>query len=176
MTLPRTAAEVLSEHVVFQIESIDRMLLHLYQPRLQYAPGVVNFFKHRGYQYASSALMKPITDLFVANVHDYVDAHELDLVHFRKGERKDDIAKQYLAAAAAAAGCRAEELAEQVLFVGRAQEKTWVWRTQGRRDAITGKSYAWLVKDTALVNHFYFYAIDEDFGPFFIKFCSYFPY
>ena len=26
------------------------------------------------------------------------------------------------------------------------------------------------------VNHYYFYCVDEDFGPFFLKFCSYFPY
>ena len=26
------------------------------------------------------------------------------------------------------------------------------------------------------VNHFYFYCVDADFGPFFLKFCSYFPY
>ena len=27
-----------------------------------------------------------------------------------------------------------------------------------------------------MVNQFYFYCIDEDFGPFFLKFCTYFPY
>ena len=27
-----------------------------------------------------------------------------------------------------------------------------------------------------MVNHFYFYCVDDDFGPFFVKFCSYFPY
>ena len=27
-----------------------------------------------------------------------------------------------------------------------------------------------------MVNHYYFYCVDEDFGPFFLKFCSYFPY
>ena len=27
-----------------------------------------------------------------------------------------------------------------------------------------------------MVNHYYFYGVDEDFGPFFLKFCSYFPY
>jgi len=27
-----------------------------------------------------------------------------------------------------------------------------------------------------MVNHFYFYCVDSDFGPFFLKFCSYFPY
>jgi len=50
-----------------------------------------------------------------------------------------------------------------------------VMRTERRYDARTGASYAWLVKASALVNHFYFYCFDDDFGPFFIKFCSYFP-
>ena len=27
-----------------------------------------------------------------------------------------------------------------------------------------------------MVNHYYIYALDRDFGPFFLKFCSYFPY
>ena len=30
MTLPRTVADVLSEHVVFEVECIDRMYLQLY--------------------------------------------------------------------------------------------------------------------------------------------------
>ena len=39
MTLPRTVADVLSDHVVFEIESIDRLYLNVYQPRLQYGGG-----------------------------------------------------------------------------------------------------------------------------------------
>ena len=35
--------------------------------------------------------------------------------------------------------------AEGVLYVGRAQEKATVWRTQ-RRYSADGSSYAWLVK------------------------------
>ena len=27
-----------------------------------------------------------------------------------------------------------------------------------------------------MVNHYYFYCVDREFGPFFLKFCSYFPY
>jgi len=175
MTLPRTVAEVLSDHVIFEIESIDRMLLHVYQPRLQYAPGVSNFFvKHRGHKFAGSVLMKQITDVFLANLHHWITANDVELVHFRKGERKDDIAHHHLARAQVAAGDGL--VPEQVLFVGRAQEKTWVWRTQKRRNAVTGTSYAWLVKDSAMVNHFYVYVVDDEFGPLFIKFCSYFPY
>ena len=32
------------------------------------------------------------------------------------------------------------------------------------------------MKTTGVVNHFYVYAVDAEFGPFFLKFCSYFPY
>jgi hypothetical protein len=64
---------------------------------------------------------------------------------------------------------------EGVLFVGRAQEKTSLFRTEKRRDA-EGNAYPWIVKTTGVVNHFYVYAVDDDFGPFFLKFCSYFPY
>ena len=32
MSLPRRVADVLNEHVVFELESIDRLYLNLYQP------------------------------------------------------------------------------------------------------------------------------------------------
>jgi hypothetical protein len=168
MTLPRTTADVLSEHVVFEVESVDRMYLNVYQPKLQYGGGVSAFFVgHRGHKYASSVLMAPITEAFVANIHHFINARGLDLLSFGKGEDKDAIAHRYLAEFPGTDG---------VLFVGRAQEKAWVFRTQKRRNPVTGKEYLWLVRATLQVNYFYFYCVDEDFGPFFIKFCSYFPY
>lgn len=168
MTLPRSVADVLDQHVSFEIESIDRMYLNVYQPRLQYPKGAAAFFHyHRGHTFASSALMAPMTRSFVAAVHDFVGAHGLDLVSFAKGQRKDDLTQSYLAE---------HDGSEAVLYVGRAQEKASVMRTERRYDPCTGASYAWLVKASALVNHFYFYCFDDDFGPFFIKFCSYFPY
>ena len=48
-------------------------------------------------------------------------------------------------------------------------------RTERREDPVRGP-YPWLVSSTAMVNHYYVYAVDDDFGPFFVKFCSYFPY
>lgn len=61
MTIPRSAADVLADHVTLEVECIDRMYLNVYQPRLQYEQGVVGFFRnHRGHQFASSALMDPI--------------------------------------------------------------------------------------------------------------------
>jgi hypothetical protein len=63
-----------------------------------------------------------------------------------------------------------------VLFVGRAQERTRVFRTEKRRNPHTGATYPWIVSATGVVNHFYVYAVDVEFGPFFVKFSSYFPY
>jgi DNA-binding PadR family transcriptional regulator len=65
---------------------------------------------------------------------------------------------------------------EGLLFVGRAQEKARVIRTAKRRNPTAGTPYPWLVRSTAMVNHFYFYGVDRDFGPFFLKFGTYFPY
>jgi hypothetical protein len=166
MTLPRTAADVLADHVVFELESIDRMYLNLYQPRLQHGAGAAAFFTgHRGHKYASTALMDPMTRAFVADIHHFIGAGGLDLVHFGK-ERKDDVTQRYLAEFTGAEG---------VLYAGRSLEKAAVWRTQRRR-ASDGTPYAYLVKSLALVNHFYFYCVDAEFGPFFVKFCTYFPY
>jgi hypothetical protein len=39
MTLPRTVADVLSGHVTFEVECIDRMYLNVWQPRLAYGGG-----------------------------------------------------------------------------------------------------------------------------------------
>jgi hypothetical protein len=62
MSIPRTVAEVLREHVTLEVEGIDRMYLNVYVPALQRAGGVASFFRfHLGHRFASSALMDPIT-------------------------------------------------------------------------------------------------------------------
>jgi hypothetical protein len=171
MTVARSVADVLTRHVSFELECIDRMYLNVYQPRLQHETGVVWFFRgHRGATFASSALMDPISKSFVGAIDRFSTAGGIPRVDFAKGQRKDDVAREYLAAFEAAGR------SEGVLFVGRAQEKTAVFRTEKRHNPVTGASYPWIVRSTGVVNHFYFYCVDADFGPFFLKFCSYFPY
>jgi hypothetical protein len=53
---------------------------------------------------------------------------------------------------------------EGVLYVG--QERARVMRTERRRSWFTGGTYLWIVESTAMVNHYYFYFIDEDFWRF----------
>jgi len=120
-----------------------------------------------GVTFASSVLLEPISRAFVAGIHRFAADEGVPLVDFAKGQRKDDVAREFLGRF---------EGREGVLFVGRAQERTAVFRTQKRRNPPTGATYPWIVRSSAMVNHFYVYAVDEDFGPFFIKFCGYFPY
>ena len=51
-----------------------------------------------------------------------------------------------------------------------------MFRTSRRRNPVTGATYPWLVPSTAVVNQYYFYYADEEFGPVCVKFSSYFPY
>ena len=168
MSIPQSVSEILDHHVTFQLECIDRMYLNVYVPMLQCESGVAKFFRfHRGHQFASSALMDPITKAFVASMGQFSKEHQIPMVPFQKGQRKDDVMKAHLARF---------EKPEGVVFIGKAQEKTPVFRTEKRRNPDTGHTYPWIVRSSAMVNHFYCYCVDREFGPFFLKFCSYFPY
>src|SRR5437764_3636192 len=166
--LAQTVADILGHHVKLAVEGIDRMYLNVFVPRLQHEMGIVGFFReHRGQPLPSAALMQPMSRGFVAKLESFAAQREIPLVQFRKGQRKDDVMKEHL---------RKFGKDEGVVFVGKAQEKTPVFRTEKRRNPKTGLAYPWIVRSTAMVNHYYVYAVDRDFGPFFLKFCSYFPF
>ena len=168
MSVPRNIAEIIQHHVTFELECIDRMYLNVYVPALQCESGVAGFFRrHRGYPFASSALMDPMTKSFVAATEQFAKDHQVPLIPFHKGQRKDDVMKEQM---------RHFHKAEGVVFIGKAQEKAPVFRTERRRNPETGQRYPWIVRSTAMVNQYYWYCLDRDFGPFFLKFCSYFPY
>ena len=160
MSLPLTAAEVLKEHVTLELQSIDRMYLNLYVPDLQRELGVVSFFRyHRQNKFASSALMSPMTRDFVAAIESYARTHDVPIRSFASGERKEDIALEQR-------GHFGES--EGAYLIGKAQEKARVFRTE-RRHSDNGSAYPWIVRSTAMVNQYYFYCLDDDFGPFFLK-------
>ena len=93
MSIARSVAEILGEHVTLELEGIDRMYLNVYVPRLQREAGVASFFRfHRGHRFASSVLMDPISHAFVESIEGFAREHKVEVVTFRKGERKDDVA------------------------------------------------------------------------------------
>jgi hypothetical protein len=166
--IAQSVAAIVSRHVKLTVEGIDRMYLNVFVPALQYEQGIVRFFReHRGQPLPSAALMSPMTRGFVAKLEDFTVRYGIPLVHFSKGERKDAVMAEHL---------RRFMGEEGVVFIGKAQENTPVFRTERRRSPTTGQPYPWIVRRSAMVNNYYIYAVDRDFGPFFLKFCSYFPF
>jgi hypothetical protein len=111
--------------------------------------------------------MEPISKALIRALEAFAAQEGVPLLTFAPRQRKDALMAEHLARFTAPEG---------VVFIGKAQEKTRVFRTEKRKNPTTGQRYPWIVRDTAMVNHYYVYCVDRDFGPFFLKFCSYFPY
>ena len=111
--------------------------------------------------------MAPMSRDFVAAIERFVERVGVELVKFGRRERKEERMREHL---------RRWPGGEGVLFVGKAQEKARVVRSERRTHEPSGSHYVQLVHATAMVNHYYVYLVDDDFGPMFVKFCSYFPY
>jgi hypothetical protein len=167
MSVTLSVQDILDQHIVLETEGIDRLYLNGYIPKLQIPEGVVGFFRrHRGEAFASSVLMDPMTRRFVDSIEQLALAEDIPLIIFAKGERKDDVAAEIR---------KGFTRNEGVYFIGKSQERATIYRTEKRRHP-SGVSYPWIVQTTGFVNHYYVYIVDRDFGPLFIKFCSYFPF
>src|ERR1700682_2313360 len=94
----KNVAEILRDHVTFELEAIDRMYLNAYVPSLQTGAGFVYFVKTQlGARVPSTMMVAPMSERFVEALERFVATQKIDLVTFTKGQRKDDVARQYLA-------------------------------------------------------------------------------
>jgi hypothetical protein len=147
--IAQNVADIVSRHVKLTVEGIDRMYLNVFVPGLQYEQGIVRFFReHRGQPLPSAALMNP-------NLRG--DTGKLcvaagDSACAVPGLRKDAVMTEHL---------RHFAREEGVVFVGKAQENTPVFRTERRRSPTTGRPYPWIVRRSAMVNNYYIYAVDR---------------
>ena len=147
MSIARSVADVLRDHVVLELEAIDRMYLNVYVPHLQTVGAVVGYLHvHHGQRFASTSAVVPMTEAFIRKIEQFVADEGVDLVAFEKNQRKDNATREYL---------RDFRKTEGVLYVGKAQEKARVMRTERRRNHRTGATYPWIVRSTAMVNHLY---------------------
>ena len=81
MNLPRSVSEVLRDHVTLENESIDRMYLNVYVPRLQSVKGVVWYLRgHRRQRFASTATVVPMTEAFVKEIERFARRNKLEVV------------------------------------------------------------------------------------------------
>jgi hypothetical protein len=150
-----------------ELECIDRMYLNAYVPQLTSEAGIAAFCRgYLGHRFASTKQAVEMTKRFVRSIEALIQREGLESVRFPKGQRKDQVLQ---------AKRRRFSSDEGVIFVGVAQEKVRVPRTTRKR-LESGGTIPWIIYSTARVNVYYFYCRDRDFGPFFLKFGSYFPY
>ena len=167
MKITHSLAELQREHVVLELECIDRMYLNAYGPQLTSEAGIAAFCRgYLGHRFASTKQAVQMTQTFVRSIEAFIQRAGLELVRFQKGQRKDQVLQARLSRFPKDEG---------VIFVGIAQEKVRGPRTTRKR-LESGGTIPWIIYSTARVNVYYFYCRDRDFGPFFLKFCSYFPY
>src|SRR3954447_21047210 len=96
MSVARSVADVLRDHVVLELEAIDRMYLNVYVPHLQTVGAVVGYLRgHRGQRFASTAAVVPMSEAFVRNIEQFVADERVDLVSFDKRQRKNDVTQKY---------------------------------------------------------------------------------
>jgi hypothetical protein len=159
--------EIIRDHVSLSITCVDRLYVNGYLPALQ-TPGQLCYFlkEHLGNPIPSPALLGPLHDTFVAAVDDFAARHDIPVVQFERGQRKDDIAAKHRA--------KFDE-PEGVVFIGVAQEKMRSFKAKKGRGPKGGVRFDFS-RQPVFVNHYYFYLQDRDWGPAFLKVGTYLPY
>jgi hypothetical protein len=161
-----TVNDVLDGHVVLDLECLDRIYLNAYVPNLQVGGQVVTFLtQHLGQPIPSPALFDQIGRRFRAAVERYAAANQIPVVRFGKDDRKAEVMRPYLEQASRPG----------VVAIGIAQEYQSVFSGWKRETDRPGAVCYGFGKADRRVSCYYFYLVDDQFGPGFIKLCSYFP-
>ena len=169
MVKPVTVNDVLDGQVALDLECLDRIYLNAYVPNLQVGGQVVSFLTaHLGYPIPSPAIINKIGTAFRSAVGRFADDEHIPVVRFTKADRKIDRMRPYIAA-------QAKTGRSGVAAIGVAQEFASAFNGTKRIGA-NGVPWFSFAKTDRRVSCYYFYLWDVDFGPAFIKLCSYFPY
>jgi hypothetical protein len=158
--------DLLDGHVTLDLECLDRVYLNAYVPNLQVSGQVVTFLcEHLGHPVPSPTLFNKIGTAFRRAMVTFAEDNDIPMVRFGKGDRKADLMKPYLEKATAPG----------VVAIGMAQEFQSVF-TGYERPTRPGTARFGFEKADRRVSVYYVYVWDDDFGPGFIKICTYFPY
>ena len=158
-----TIPELLDGHITLEVECLDRLYLNGYIGQLATPGGLVMFMRGQlGKPIPSPVVLGQVTEGFREAIKSLAQREQIPIHELKHEERKDDIANQYR---------RKRGIRDGIVFIGVAQEKAKAF--QGKK--INGQ-FEFTRDKTVYVNHYYFYIDDEDFGPLFIKICSYAPW
>ncbi|MGH7876501.1 MAG: hypothetical protein ACRENM_02380 [Candidatus Dormibacteraceae bacterium] len=163
--------QLLAGHVVLDLECLDRIYLNAYIPTLQVGGQVVTFLTRcLGFPIPSPALFGKLGDRFRKAVRDYATRCGIPLIDFKpktagQEHRKLEVMRPYFEAARLPG----------VVAIGVAQEfqSVFVGRDRATKPGAVNFGFG---KADRRVTCYYFYILDAEFGPSFVKLCAYFPY
>jgi len=152
--------ELLKDHVTLEVECLDRLYLNGYIGSLATSGGLVTFMREQlGKPIPSPVVLGQVTEKFRESVKTLAEKEQIPVYHFNHQERKDNVANKIR---------QQRAIRDGIVFIGVAQEKAQAF--QGKK--IDGQ-FVYTRDKTVYVNHYYFYIEDADFGPLFLKVCSY---
>ena len=158
-----TIPELLDGHVTLEVECLDRLYLNGYIGKLATGPGLVFFMREQlDKPIPSPVVLGQISEKFRETVRTLAKRDGIPLYQFQHKQKKDDLANEIR---------RQRPVRDAIVFIGVAQEKAQAFN--GRK--INGQ-FQFDRDKTVYVNHYYFYIDDEEFGPLFVKICSYAPW
>ena len=107
-------------------------------------------------------MLGQISERFREAVKTQAERDHIPIYQFHHKEKKDDIGNEIR---------RQRPVRDEIVFIGVAQEKAQAFN--GKK--VNGQ-FEFNRDKTVYVNHYYFYIDDADFGPLFLKVCSYAPW
>lgn len=167
----RSVRELQENHVDFELKCHDRLYLNLFIPILCSLGGIVTVIRYMlEYNIPLPTAFKEARDLFICSIHHFAEENGLEIHKFSKKEQnnKEQIVKEHL---------EKFPWKEGVFLIGKAQEKvkvpqgSWVPRKNNPE-----RKWYQLRWGYVMVNQYYFYFRDKDWGVGFIKFSSYAPF
>jgi hypothetical protein len=158
-----TIPELLDGHVTLEVECLDRLYLNGYIGKLVTGGGLTWFMRGQlGKPVPSPVVLGQISERFRAAVKTLAERDHIPMYQFEHKEKKDDIGNEFR---------RQRQVRDEIVFIGIAQEKAQAFN--GKK--VNGQ-FEFHRDKTVYVNHYYFYIDDQDFGPLFLKVCSYAPW
>jgi len=167
----RNVRELQEDHVESELTCHDRLYLNLFVPILCSLGGIAFVIRNLlQYQVPIPVAFKAVRDDFVSWVECFAQENGIKIHRFTNKEQnsKEQIVREYL---------DNFPWKEGVFFIGKAQEKVKV--PQGSwvpRKANPDQKWFKLRWGYVMVNQYYFYFLDDDWGVGFIKFSSYAPF
>ena len=89
-----TIASLLRDGVSLQVNSVDRIFLAGYIPKLQSEGQIVRFLLDRGFPIPSPAALGKISQAYARAIERFAARQRIPVVHFKKGESKELVARR----------------------------------------------------------------------------------